>query len=457
MQDLLFYGVACAFLLGIACSVLQAGPVVTEVPKAFANLVGEEAELTGTVVHPPDARESSMRITIEIEREGERTNLLVAVPRYESVRIGDVVTVVGKVERPEPFEAGGGRMFAYDRFLAKDGVTLMIQRGAVEVKGTSPSPWLRFLRVLGSIRAWFMGSLERALPDPESALAAGIIVGGKQGLGKELLDAFTVAGMLQLVVLSGYNVAIVADGVFKVLSRLPKRIATGAAAFSIACFVLAAGAGSAALRAGLMAIIALLARATGRTYLAVRVLVLTLVLISLWNPLMLVYDPGLQFSFLATLGLMLGTPMVEEWLSWIRHEATRALIATGIAAQLGVLPMLLWQTGNLSIVSLPANVLATPAIAPAMALSAIAGVLAYPLSLISPTLPLLVGLPAYALLAYVIKIAEYFAAMPFAQVMIPTFPFWVVPAAYGILGVLVWRGPKSTSPAELSGASAAGY
>src|SRR4051812_47120838 len=104
--------------------------------------------------------------------------------------------------------------------------------------GVSKSLWLSFLRVLEKIKNSFMRSIGAALPEPESALAAGLIVGGKQGLGDRLIEAFTEAGMLQIVVLSGYNVMIVADTIFKSLSKFPKKFALTFASGSILCFVL---------------------------------------------------------------------------------------------------------------------------------------------------------------------------------------------------------------------------
>jgi competence protein ComEC len=192
-------------------------------------------------------------------------------------------------------------------------------------------------------------------------------------------------------------------------------------------------------------------------YLGVRVLVLTLAVLTLWNPLLLVHDPGLQFSFLATLGLLVGTPVVARGLWWVRGEVVRELLASSIAAQLGVIPMLLWQTGNLSLVAIPANIAASLVIPAAMAASALAALGAVPLSHVLPALPSVLGLPAYILLSYVIHIATFSASLPYANVILPTFDIWYVPVAYGFLGLLVWRYGNTPQPLGLRGVGAAGY
>jgi competence protein ComEC len=179
-------------------------------------------------------------------------------------------------------------------------------------------------------------------------------------LDQNTLDAFTIAGLLPIVVLSGYNVMIVADGVLRGLAFLPKRSSVGLAGLVVFLFVAAAGGGSSAFRAGLMALLALFARGTGRTYDALRALGAVFVLMLLVNPLLLVDDPGFQFSFVATLGLIIGTPLIEPKMKWVRNGFLREILATTIAAQVAVLPILLYQTGNLSLVALPANALVLP-------------------------------------------------------------------------------------------------
>ncbi|MES2225570.1 MAG: ComEC/Rec2 family competence protein [Patescibacteria group bacterium] len=435
---------AYSFMVGvaIAIAILRMSMIPAHLPEAFESLVDRKVVLEGSVVALPDMRESENRVTVEVTKDRGRTRIIAAVPLYPSVHVGDRIRVSGVLKKPQPFATDGGRTFAYDAFLRKDGVYALMQPASAESMGEDGRLTLRFLRVLEYIKDAFIELLTRALPEPESALAAGLVVGGKQGLGKILLEAFTTAGMLQIVVLSGYNVMIVAETIFRALSRFPRRAAGLVAGASIICFVLAAGAGSSALRAGLMALFAISARASGKKYQVLRILTITFFLLALWNPLLIVYDPGFQFSFLATLGLIIGSPMLEIRLVRLRSPFLREAVATTLAAQIGVLPLLLWQTGNLSLVAVPANVLAMPAIPFAMGLSTLAALVATPLGLLLSTLPLVAGFPAYVLLSYVIHVATIAAALPLAQVILPAFSFWWVVFAYALLTVIVVRAQR---------------
>lgn len=443
------YLCACITLLACLLGIERVSVVPIGIPQGSSSLINQAVELEGTIVAPPDLRESNSRLTTEIEKEGVRFRIIASAPTYPAFHVGDRVRITGKLTKPKPFDGEGGRVFRYDQFLAKDGVFALVTPAHAEVIGRDPGVWLAFLRVLEDIKDTFVRAIQAAIPEPESALAVGIIAGGKQGLGKQLLDAFTVAGMLQIVVLSGYNVMIVAESILAALRFVPRRISLLIAGIAIALFVLAAGAGTAALRAGIMALIALYARGTEHTYDVLRALFMALVLMVLWNPYLLAFDPGLQLSFMATLGLILGSNLIELRLGWIKNPVLREMLATTLAAEAAVLPILLYQSGNLSLVAVPANILAMPVLPAAMAFSAIAALAAFIFGSFLPLIPMLVGIPAYVLLWYVISIAQVSAQVPFANVILPAFPVWLVPIAYGVLGWMVWKGKKKAAGTEV--------
>lgn len=404
-------------------------------PPAFLPMLANPVSLAGTIVADPDRRESSERITVAIVEGNVRTKVLAVADPYGDFAAGDEVIVEGTLTTPEAFATDGGREFGYRMYLAKDGIMAMVPHAHLAKTGLSRDPFLRALRALYSVKHAFSRALEDALPEPHASLAEGLITGGKQGLGSALLAAFTIAGLLPIVVLSGYNVMIVADAVLAGLSFLSRRFSVALAGITILLFVLAAGGGASAARAGVMAGLALFARATGRTYDALRALLAAFVLMLLFNPFSLAFDSGFQFSFAAALGLVLLSSPLERMLVRIRWMALREIIATTLAAQLLVLPLLLYQTGNLSLVALPANILVLPVVPLAMGLSAFAGAIA----LLVPPLALAAGLPAYAALSYIIFIAEEISRVPFAHVIIPAFSAAFLVIMYGGIAWLASR------------------
>lgn len=438
LKQRVLYVAASVFFLAAFLGVVRVMVVPSTLPDVFVPFVGQEVSFTGRIVGDPDLRETSQRVAILVEQENVETLVLAVAQKYPHVAYGEDVRVRGVLVYPEPFSTDGGREFRYDRFLAKDGVFALIENAQLHT--TAPREGLGDMAVgmLLDAKHAFLDGLTRALPEPHASLAAGLVAGGKQGLGKELLAAFIISGLVHIVVLSGYNVMIVAEAVMRLFGFLSRRAAALAACLVIGAFVLMAGAGAASIRAGLMAVLSLIARATGRTYAVVRALLAAGVLMVLWNPLLLVYDPGFQLSFVATLGLILLAPLLEARLKGIKNNLVRDLLASTCAAQIAVLPLLLYQTGQLSTLSLLANMLVLPVVPISMAFSALAGLA----GLLVPTLAPVFGLPAYALLSYILSIAEFVASVPRASLAVPAFPFWITCVAYLGLGWLVWVSQK---------------
>src|SRR4051812_33527064 len=102
---------------------------------------------------------------------------------------------------------------------------------------------IRMLTGLARVKHTFHDGLDRALPSPASSLAGGIVIGGKTGLGTKLTDAFTRSGLVQIIVLSGYNVMIVAEWAMALLAMLflPRRVQYLAGGAALLLFVGIAG------------------------------------------------------------------------------------------------------------------------------------------------------------------------------------------------------------------------
>ena len=458
LKPRLAYSLGAVFCLCVALGMVRASIADTPLPSAFASDLKHRVSYEGVVVADPDVRDANQRVPVRVSVGKQSTVVLVVTPRYENVMVGDRVHVSGTLEVPEPFADNGGRVFRYDKYLERSGIRFLLNFASIRV--TSEAPWYSISAALARMKHAFLGGLSATLPEPYSSLAGGVVIGGKTGLGNELQDAFVRSGLVQIIVLSGYNVMIVAEWVMAALAylKLSRRWGAVAGAFAILVFVGIAGASSTALRAMCMAFIALYARATGRSYAAGRALLFVVFLMLLWNPLYLIFDPGFGLSVAATAGLIWLAPSIELLLNYLspRHlyrvykvlrngevsqDAARTagdsfwgnVIATTLAAQIAVLPLLLYDTGNLSLVAIPANLVTMPIVPLAMGLSALAGFTGIFFSTTVPFLGIALGFPAYFANAYLIWVARESAALPFAAFTLPLFPFWLVLVVYAAL------------------------
>jgi competence protein ComEC len=340
------------------------------------------------------------------------------------------VRATGTLRLPEAFDTGEGRSFDYPKYLAKDGIGYQLAFAQIEATGENRGNPVKAAAI--SVKQAYLRGLGAVLSEPESGLAGGITVGDKRSIGSELSADFQKVSLIHMVVLSGYNITVVINAAARLLAWAPRHVQFGGSGLIVVFFVLMSGGAASATRAGAMALIAMYARVSGRMFIALRALAVVAVAMVAWNPLTLAFDPSFQLSALATFGLILFTPHVAARLKWLTERfGIREIVSSTLGTQLAVLPLLLYQNGNLSIVSLPANLLALLPVPFAMLASFMAAIG----GMVFGSLAVPLALPAYMLLAYIIKVAQFFAALPFASVAVPAFSAWWMFASYALLFV----------------------
>ncbi|MEK9131772.1 MAG: ComEC/Rec2 family competence protein [Patescibacteria group bacterium] len=432
------------FFLAIGMARVAASDRLVE--RGLDPFVDKRVVLSGVVVREPDIREDTQKITLRVDAVSDRESheqylgkVLVSVALYPSVSYGDRIKVTGVLAHPRAFESNGqsGRVFDYPAFLAKDGILYTMDRAGIEVVGHGEGNWLQ--EKLFAVKRSFVDTISQIFREPYASLLSGLLLGGKQSLGKELLDQFKIVGLIHIVVLSGYNITLIGDAMLKVFSFLPRIFSMSLGVGSIILFALMTGSGATVVRATVMALIALFARSNGRIYDMTRALLVAGFLMVLHNPHILLFDASFQLSFLATLGLIVLSPVFTEKLSFITDRFKfREIVASTLATQLFVLPLILYNTGALSLLALPANLLVLPTIPATMLFGFLATVLAF----VSPIIALPLSAVASVLLHYQVGLVRVVSDLPFASVSIPTFPFFVLILMYVVLLFVVLRMQK---------------
>lgn len=400
--------------------------------------VGKQINIEGIIVGEPDVRETNTKLTIGVRSVvsgtttvSVREKILVTVPIYPEFSYGDKVRAKVVLEEPGEFETNG-RVFDYKGYLRVRGIWYTSRFTSVDFISGDHGSFIKTF--LFKTKSKFTDSINDALPDPESNLLTGLLLGTKQSLGKELLTEFQKTGVSHIVVLSGYNIAIVAGSIMAFFKFLPKNMSFSFGAVSIILFTILSGGGASAWRAAIMVLVALFAKKFNRDYKASRVFGFTIVLMLAPNPLLLVFDPSFQLSVLATIGLIFVTPFITPYLLWITEKfGLREIVSSTTATQVTVLPYLIYNMGLLSLVSLPVNVLILGTIPPTMSLGFITGVL----GLFSVYLSFVPAFFTYILLWYQLKIVHIGASVPFGVLSLPAFSPVLLILAYLILIIVL--------------------
>lgn len=429
-------------LLALALGAARMHVATAPVPSTLDSQIWQEVTLTGIVADEPDKREKHTNLVVQ-PLSGEK--VLVRAGAYEEFAYGDEIQVTGKLEKPKSFAGGesDGRVFNYPRYLAKDGIYHTVSYPSIETLSRGHGNFIKSWLFVA--KSAYLNAIEQVMPEPASALAGGITVGAKKSLGKELEEDFRKTGIIHIVVLSGYNVMIIATFLLFLLSYFSRSVGAAIGAVLIVLFAIMTGAGATVVRASAMGLLALFAAQTGRTYDALRALAIVGFVMLLWNPKILIADISFQLSFVATLGLIFGLSLwgrstythpneYDQRREILPNKATiREILVATIATQIAVLPLILYYMGDFSLVAIAANVLVLPVLPFAMLFSFLAGLV----GLASTTLSVPIGWIAYILLEYMLSVVDILANLPFAAFHFDNFSFiWIV-AIYFLFAALL--------------------
>lgn len=270
----------------------------------------------------------------------------------------------------------------------------------------------KFFASLAAVKNTSRKLLESSLPEPESSLALGIILGERGERTSALNSAMRKVGLSHISVVSGYNVLVVAQGIFFLffffkLKRLPAFLGT---VLALLLFLLFIGFDASIIRAVIMFIALQIVYFLGRPRLGFYVICLTSFVMLLLNPF-LIRNVGFLLSFASVAGMSLTAGFWGEVVNKL-PDVVKPFVVSTLSAQTGALPLVIWYFGTVSILSLLVNVIVLPLIPFAMGAS-------FATILLSLTGFSFAGWISYPLLTTVVHVAEWFSKVPFVQVMIP--------------------------------------
>ncbi|MGI8593410.1 MAG: ComEC/Rec2 family competence protein [Solirubrobacteraceae bacterium] len=384
--------------------------------------------------------------------------------RWPFVETGGVVRISGRLEALGPWDSYQRRRGAHAVLRASRAWPTGRRRGGVA-------------GALDHVRARAEHALSAGPGPKEAALLRGMVLGQDEQLSEPVRDEFRRSGLAHLLAASGQNIVLLAALALPILRSLGLglRARLLGVLLLIVAYVPLAGAGPSIQRAGVMGAAGVVAGLAGRPasrWYAVLLAALTTLAV---NP-RAVEDPGWQLSFAAVLAILalasplraaLGPPATEggevEGAGAAGSEgsggegAGRGFDGSGkqgaaagprrrlglprpiaeaaaltIAATLGTAPLIVLHFERLSLVSLPANLLAAPAVAPIMwlgMLSAAAGQVA------TAPATLLDALASYPL-GYLAWVAHATSGLPNAELPVRLPGAWGLAVAYAALGAV---------------------
>jgi competence protein ComEC len=280
------------------------------------------------------------------------------------------------------------------------------------------------------IRQKFTAGMQTALPEPLAPFAMGLLVGQRAILPDNVKQDLLMVGLTHIIAVSGYNLTIILHASRRLLGGQSKRIATFLSLGLIAIFLLLAGASASIVRAAIVSVLSIAAGYYGREFKPLNLICLAAAITAWANPVYVWSDLSWYLSFLAFYGVMVLSPLVQARLPGRWHESLLGGVALeSICASAMSEPFILYIFGQMSLISLPANVLVVTLVPLAMLLSTIAGLV----GMLAAPIAGWFAWPAVMLLNYMLDIAHLLAGLPHIFVQNRSLPLAGMLGLYGIV------------------------
>jgi competence protein ComEC len=433
-------GVTAAALLGMALAMLAHRPITARDLAYYNGAAGDRpVTVMGYVAAAPVPSDRSQRVRLtagSLALPGEPPRevsgeLLAVIPRYPEYGEGEHLAVTGVLTAAPSF---GG--FDYAGYLARQGVGSYMVFPRVRTLGSQSDGGPG--RVVSSLRGQAAEALRQHIPEPQAAVAVGVVTGDRTSMPEQVVGHFKVSGTYHLLAISGQNIALIVGFVMLAFGRGGrKRLAlwtTVGVIAMLAGYAAFTGGAPSVVRASAMGAIMLLGPVVGRRYDPFAALCVTAAIMLALDPDVLL-DAGFQLSFAAMAGISLVSPLLMRALGRLHVPGAVALpVAVSLGAQAATLPLSAMWTGQVSLVSPIATLSGDLAMAPLM----ISGILAALLALAG--LGTVAALPAavsWASAGWLLESARLWASVPGASVPVSVEPVLAL-GYYAALSACLW-------------------
>lgn len=343
----------------------------------------------------------------------------------EALRFGDVFTA--RIRMNLPVEAANKGGFNYELYLKTQGIFFSgyVDGDSLQVTGRKD---FGLLDRIQAVRYQCGDQIDRILTPNTAAILKGILLGDTSDVSDELRENFSRSGLSHIMAVSGMHVSTLLVLIFAVFRffRMKKRIAGIFAALFIVLFVCFTGASPSAVRAGIMAIMAIAAELIYRRAEPFRSLAVAAFLILIFQPFA-AFDISFLLSFGAVLGILLFSGRIEhavgkrfgwEGTQQKTHrqklaEKLVSVLAMTLSAQLITIPILLYYFQEFTVWCFITNLIILPLLPFIMC----SGILLCVFGFLFEPIAVLAGGLCYVFLAAVYGVVSFFGTLGFGSVV----------------------------------------
>jgi competence protein ComEC len=374
--------------------------------------IGAAERTVVEVEEPPRVGSFDQRMRAVVLRWGAlrlREPVLLQLPLGRSPPQGARLALIGELRSPP----GPSNGFDEAKWLRRQGIQAVLTGQSWRIVGRRGG-------VSGfgdKVGSWLAGDTVRGLKGERRDVIEAIVLGRTSQVDQTLLADFRSTGLYHCLAVDGLKVAAVGGGAAGVVLLLGFGIylAQTAALLTVVAYALAVGLHPSVVRAALAAGLGSLAWLAGRERDRWQAMLVGAAVLLGWNPYA-VFDAGFQLSFAAVASIFVVTPRVVRALEGypVSHELAQ-LIGVSAACGLATAPVTWFQFHQISLVTVPANVVAVPVVVEVLGLALLTAVVAPVSPSLAAAMAQLNGWGAWL----VAICARAFASIPGAQITSP--------------------------------------
>ena len=395
----------------------------------LASLAGQDVRLSGTISEDPNGENGNYKLRlkdIKIDFQGGESLEVAGVlyaqlsTRAELER-SDKITLAGKLNAG--FGIFGGSLYRPE--------LIAIERA-------------EYGDIFARIKHGFADAIKALIPAPEVDLGLGYLVGEKSGLSDEFSEQLRAVGMTHVVVASGAHLGILIGAVRKIFGKISRFAGALGAILAIFAFAMMVGFTPSMTRAAIVAVLGILAGYVGRKFSPLR-LISFVAAITLLIDSMNLLNLGWQLSFASFFAILALAPRVSKMLYGGKSPPWLAsMLITSITASLVCAPILIYNFGTISLLSLVANLIILPTLPYAMFLVFATGILS-PV----PLLASLIARVATLLLDLHIFVIEFLSEQKMFIMELPAGDWKIFLLYILIVGSLGWMMFRQRKPIKI--------
>lgn len=276
------------------------------------------------------------------------------------------------------------------------------------------------ITLLHPMQEYLVSICKEIMPEPQSSLLAGILIGEKQSLDPAFKKALTNTSTIHIVVVSGQNLSMLAGFMLTFAPWLGRKKTVLTTMIVILGYSILTGMQLPVIRAAFMSFFSLAGLLFNREINTIKILIFTLLVMLLLNPTWL-DSVSFQLSFLATVGVMVFATEISKADNWL-PEIIKQDLWVSLSAQALTLPVIAINFHRVSLIGILSNMLVLWTVGPVM----ISGIIAVVISIFWPFLGSLLAFIPSLLLLYFTNIINM-TNQQWGSIFIPAYDdsFWV--------------------------------